>query len=226
MPIDKQHAFAIGTTVSTNYNPVGGAIGKIKNLCLRQLTRGIESFYLEKAVKCFRQHALLNGESHIGPNAWCINPASKDHIQIGEGVVCRGILRCEDFSRGKIIIHPNVYIGDDVIISCAKKIEIGEFSLLAHGVQIFDNDSHPIESNSRIKDYQSIKDHDPESRPIIPSSPIKIGSRCWIGINVIILKGVTIGDGSVIGAGSVVTSSIPENTFVAGNPFKIIKKLK
>ena len=34
--------------------------------------------------------------------------------------------------------------------------------------------------------------------------PIKIGSDCWIGSNVTILKGVNIGDNVIIGAGSII----------------------
>ena len=45
-------------------------------------------------------------------------------------------------------------------------------------------------------------------------------------MNCIILKGVTIGEGAIVGAGSVVTKDVPAWTVVAGNPAKIVKKLK
>ena len=51
----------------------------------------------------------------------------------------------------------------------------------------------------------------------------KIGSKCFIGANAIILPGVKIGDHCVVAAGSVVNNDVPERSMVAGNPAKIIK---
>ena len=58
------------------------------------------------------------------------------------------------------------------------------------------------------------------------AEPVTIGNNVWIGGNVTILPGVTIGDNCTIGAGSVVTHDIPADTISAGNPAKVIKKLK
>ncbi len=55
--------------------------------------------------------------------------------------------------------------------------------------------------------------------------PIVIGNGCWFGGNVTVCGGVTVGDGCVIGAGSVVTRDIPENSFAAGNPCRVIRTL-
>lgn len=52
----------------------------------------------------------------------------------------------------------------------------------------------------------------------------KIGKRCFIGMNSIILPGITIGDHAIVGAGAVVTKNVPANTIVAGNPAKTIKE--
>ena len=54
---------------------------------------------------------------------------------------------------------------------------------------------------------------------------IIIDDDVLVGANTIILKGVHIGARSVIGAGSVVTKDIPEDSIVAGNPAKVIKKI-
>ena len=56
--------------------------------------------------------------------------------------------------------------------------------------------------------------------------PVTIGDNVWVTSNVTILPGVTIGSNTVIGAGSVVTKDIPSGVFAAGNPCKVIKKIK
>ena len=56
---------------------------------------------------------------------------------------------------------------------------------------------------------------------------VKIGNNCWIGMNAMILPGVELGDNTIVGAGSVVTKSFSEGMIViAGNPAKVIKRLK
>lgn len=57
------------------------------------------------------------------------------------------------------------------------------------------------------------------------AKPITVGNSCWLASNVTVCAGVTIGDGCVIGAGSVVTRDIPPNSFAAGNPARVIKKI-
>ena len=56
------------------------------------------------------------------------------------------------------------------------------------------------------------------------STLIKRGAA--IGSNATILCGVTVGSGSIIGAGSVVICDVPDKVIVAGNPAKIIRRLK
>lgn len=55
---------------------------------------------------------------------------------------------------------------------------------------------------------------------------VKIGDDCFIGMNVLILKGTTIGDRVIIGAGSVVTGgTFPSDCVIAGNPARVICSL-
>lgn len=86
-------------------------------------------------------------------------------------------------------------------------IEVGDDTIFAPGVGL-------ISAN-----------HDPDNLDRhLPAPPIRIGSRCWIGMNAIILPGVALGDNTVVGAGSVVTKSFPEGQCViAGNPARVIR---
>lgn len=80
---------------------------------------------------------------------------------------------------------------------------------------------HPLrwqDRNIRIKEDGTLFDHE-------YAKPIEIGSNCWLASNVTVCGGVKIGSGCVIGAGSVVTRDIPENSFAAGNPCKVIRKI-
>ena len=53
-----------------------------------------------------------------------------------------------------------------------------------------------------------------------------VKKRASIGANATIMCGITIGDNAMIGAGSVVTKDVPSNSIVAGNPAKVIGKVK
>ncbi len=66
---------------------------------------------------------------------------------------------------------------------------------------------------------------DGEKKRLCYARPVHIGNDCWFGASVTVCPGVTIGDNCVIGAGSVVTRDIPANSFAAGVPCKVIRKL-
>lgn len=70
--------------------------------------------------------------------------------------------------------------------------------------------------------------HDPMDPEIhLPGAPIKIGRKCWIGMNVVILPGVELGDHTVVAAGAVVTKSHPEGFAILGGvPARVIKTLE
>lgn len=56
--------------------------------------------------------------------------------------------------------------------------------------------------------------------------PVTISSDVWVGGAAVICPGVTIGSRSVIAAGSVVTRDIPADVFAAGNPCRVIRRLR
>jgi acetyltransferase-like isoleucine patch superfamily enzyme len=226
--LDRHHAFASGITYPAKHLPRSGLFSRLVGGLSRVLLRWVEPLQIVSVIKKFQEQATLEADCRFGLSAWCVNSGPPENIHIGAGTICRGILRCDYFGprTPRLIIGKSVYIGDDCIISCAEQIEIGSLTLLAHGVQIFDNDTHPINATLREKDWRIITGQFPGPRGGIETAPVRIGRRAWIGLNCIVMKGVTIGDNSIVAAGSVVVKDVPDNVIVAGNPAKMVKGIE
>lgn len=54
--------------------------------------------------------------------------------------------------------------------------------------------------------------------------PTQVKKGASIGSSATIMCGITIGKNAIAGAGCVVTKDVPDNTIVAGNPARILKK--
>lgn len=117
--------------------------------------------------------------------------------------------------EAKIVIGENVGISGATIYA-RKGIRIGDNTNIGGNVKILDNDFHPVEAEARLAD----------DKEKIGTSPITIGKNCFIGCNSLILKGTELGDGCVVGAGAVVSGKFADNTVIAGNPAREIRKIK
>ena len=139
-----------------------------------------------------------------------------------------GHLGRNHFIQGPITFHYGVHtsIGDDVFINFNftvqddARVEIGDGCNLGPNVTIV-TPVHPMLAEER----KALLCPDGVGRRLCWAKPVKIGKRCWICANAVILPGVTIGDDCVIGAGSVVTRDVPPNTFAAGNPCRVIRPI-
>jgi len=114
----------------------------------------------------------------------------------------------------------SVEIGNHVGISGAtiyarSRITIGDNTNIGGNVKILDNDFHPVDPDARLAD----------NKEKIGIAPIQIGENCFIGCNVIILKGSRIGNNCVVGAGAVVSGCFEDNCVIAGNPAKTVKRI-
>lgn len=135
------------------------------------------------------------------------------------------------YSRTIIVTRAHgaeIFIGDNVGISGAtlyarKGIYIGKNTAIGGNCKILDNDFHPIDAEERLKLLSEMHGGD---CGLVPSKEIHIGENCFIGCNSIILKGTVLGDGCVVGAGAVVAGIFEDNSVIAGNPAKVIRRLE
>jgi acetyltransferase-like isoleucine patch superfamily enzyme len=117
-------------------------------------------------------------------------------------------------------IQRNVTVGRNCKIQShsflCEGVSIEDEAFIGHGV-MFINDRYPrsVTASGALQTEGDWK--------VVPTV-IKKGAS--IGSNATILCGVTVGEGAIVGAGSVVTKDVPPRTIVAGNPAKVIRKIK
>ncbi len=108
--------------------------------------------------------------------------------------------------NGQLSIGNNVFFNSFISINCHYKISIGDDCIFGESVKIYDH-------NHNYKNKFA-----PVAKQGYNYGEIVIGKNCWIGSNVIILKGAHIGDNAVIGANCIVFKDIlPGTVLKAGN---------
>ena len=101
-----------------------------------------------------------------------------------------------------------------VVMSSRSSITIGSHVKVGGNVRIFDHDYHSLEASYRRTS---------EDRNHIRTKPVMIEDDCFIGTNVINLKGTHLGPRTIVAAGSVVFGlDAPPDSMVKGNPAQII----
>lgn len=133
----------------------------------------------------------LNGDTKLSIK-------SGGHISLGKGVLTYHNVHFSAVG-GNLVIGDRVSFNRNCIVICRDSIKIGERCIFGPNVCIYDHD-HKYGVDGIENGYKTSK--------------IVIGSGCWIGANVIILRGSSIGDGCVIGAGTIVKGNIPEKSIV------------
>jgi acetyltransferase-like isoleucine patch superfamily enzyme len=109
---------------------------------------------------------------------------------------------------GDVIVGKHCWIGPNVILDGLGGLEIGDYVHISAGSQIYSHNTvqRALSGDEAPADYE----------------PTHIGSRVYIGPNVVIQKGVSVGDGVIIGAMSLVTESIPGGSQVWGIPARLV----
>lgn len=156
----------------------------------------------------------------IGERSWCYSSYAFAHyrserkcgVSIGHD---SGVYDPSFFDVGP---DGQVEIGNfctivSVTMSTNSRIEIGDYSFVAHDVVIADS-------------FAAIPPDQREAHTGSRRGPtISIAENCWIGARAVILGGARLGENSVVGAGAVVNFEVPPNSIVAGNPARVVGKV-
>ena len=151
----------------------------------------------------------------------------REDVVLGKDVRLAGFCNLYGCEIGdECLIGPFVEIQSDVVLG--RRVKIQSHSFLCSGVRIEDevfighgvmfiNDRFPRSTGT---DGEVKKGGD----WVCESTVIR--RRASIGSNATILCGRTVGEGAIVGAGSVVTQDVPPYTVVAGNPARVLRKVR
>ena len=150
-----------------------------------------------------------------------------DTVNLGSNVILNDFINLYGCTIGDgtkigtfVEIQKNAVVGRRCKISShtfiCEGVHIEDDVFVGHGV-MFINDKYPRATNTSGA-LQT------EADWAVVSTVVKKGAS--IGSNATLLCGITVGAGAVVGAGSVVIRDVPDNAVVAGNPAKVIKKIK
>lgn len=121
-------------------------------------------------------------------------------VCLGEHLVSDGRTVIIVGDGAELAIGSRVYFNEEAMISCKEHICIGDGCRFGPNVKVFDYD-HQFDANHGVSAAHV-------------TAPVRIGKNCWLGANVVVLRGTQIGDNCVIGAGCVVKGNIPAGSLV------------
>lgn len=170
--------------------------------------------------------AQIDPAAQLHPESRISNPC-KDRLRIVVGAwthVLGELLVFPD--AGRIRLGEWCYVGSGSRLWSQASIEIGNYVLISHLVDVHDTNSHPLDWQARRSDVErSLSGRRLESSEMVEKAPIVIEDDAWIGFKASLLKGVRIGRGAIVAAGSVVTKDVRPFTVVAGNPARLVREL-
>lgn len=156
------------------------------------------------------KHCIISPDVKLGKNVKLFSFVNLYGCEIGDNTKIGAYVEIQK----NAVVGQNCKISSHTFICEGVNIEDNVF--IGHNVT-FINDLYPRATTSEGK-MQSDVDWE-----VIPTF-VKKGAS--IGSSSTILAGVTIGENAIIGAGAVVTKDVPPSTIVAGNPAKVLRKIK
>jgi acetyltransferase-like isoleucine patch superfamily enzyme len=152
-----------------------------------------------------KQRFVLQSSIIIGKRFSIKSDISNTRITVNDNCLMRDDFNITIGNNGMLTIGENCFFNNKCSINCLGKIEIGNNNQFGEVVLLYDH-NHAYGDKEKLITDQGYN-----------IGEIKIGSNCWFGSNVVILKGVEIGDNVIIGAGCVIHKSVPGDTIVVNN---------
>lgn len=109
------------------------------------------------------------------------------------------------YYKNRLKLGKNVHFNDSVFINAVGEVEIGDYSVLSHGVSIISTGNDTARWTERVDDED-----------VHINKPIVIGKNVWLCANTTICSGVRIADNCVVAAGAVVTKNLEEPCWLYG----------
>lgn len=126
-------------------------------------------------------------------------------IRIGKHTTWRDGFHIAIEGNGRIDIGEKCFFNHNCSLNALNHVSIGAGTIFGENVHIYDHNHHFSNPEESIKEQG------------YTVGETVVGKHCWLGTNVVVLKGVSIGDNCIIGAGYIVDRDVPENTVITKN---------
>ncbi len=150
-----------------------------------------------------------------------------DDVKLGQNVKIYNFVNlygCEIGDNTKIGTFVEIQKGAKI----GKNCKISSHTFICEGVTIEDNVfvGHNVTFINDIYPRATTANGELQTEDDWICIPTLVKKGASIGSSATLLAGITVGEGALIGAGSVVTKDVPPYTVVAGNPARVLRKIR
>lgn len=197
----------------------------LKSILLRLRNR----FHPGNSVRLGRGSVFHNEGNTTG---LFIRGGDDNRIHIATGARLRGLIIDIKGSGNEVRIGADVFLSGQIdILGTGNLVEIGSGTrinhafLLAHnGHRITIGEQCLFSTGIDIRTTDSHRIMDASGNRINEDADVHIEPHCWLGMDVLVLKGSRIAEGCVVGARSTVSGDIPPRSLCAGTPARVLRQ--
>ena len=120
------------------------------------------------------------------------------------------------------LVHPSAWVSEDARLGEGAQIysmaNVETGVVMEPNVAVFNQTSITHEVHVGAHSFLSVG--------VSMGGGVRIGERSFIGVGANIVNDIRIGSDSVVCGGTFLSASIPDNTCVVGNPYKVIDRVR